>query len=141
MRLSTILASFIVMFPVCTANTEGVDIEPGQWEMTSTVTMSMLPQPQVNTAVECIKKDRLNPEDFDMDEENPCSISDVNIEGNTSRWSINCPFEGGAVMNGQWEVTSHGDSLTGKGSMATEIAGQKMGFNMSWEGKRIGECK
>jgi hypothetical protein len=31
--------------------------------------------------------------------------------------------------------------LSGKGEMTTEIAGQKMGFNMSWEGKRIGDCK
>lgn len=141
MRLSTILTSLTAVLIACTANADGIKVEPGQWEMTTTMTMSMMPQPQVTTAVECIEEDELNPEDFDMDEDNPCSISDVSYEGNTSRWSINCPVEGGAVMNGQWEITSKGDTLTGKGEMTTEIAGQKMGFNMNWEGKRIGDCK
>lgn len=141
MRLSTVLASLTAVFLSSTVSAEGLDVEPGQWEITTTMTMSMMPQPQVTTAVECFEEDKLNPEDFDMDEENPCSVSDVSYEGNTSRWSIDCPVESGAVMEGQWEVTSTGDTLSGKGEMTTEIAGQKMGFNMSWEGKRIGDCK
>ena len=141
MRLSTVLASFTAIFLTSTVNAEGLDVEPGQWEMTTTMTMSMMPQPQVTTDIECIEEDKLRPEDFDMDEDSPCSISDVNYEGNTGRWSIDCPVEGGGAMKGQWEVTSNGDKLSGKGEMTPEIAGQKMGFNMSWEGKRIGECK
>ena len=141
MRLYTILTSLAAILFVGTANADGIDIEPGQWEMTSTMSMSMMPQPQVTTVMECIEEDTLNPEDFNMDEENPCSISEVDTEGNTTRWSINCPVEDGAVMEGQWEVTSNGDTLTGKGEMTAEIAGQEMGFNMNWEGKRIGDCK
>jgi len=141
MRLHTTLTCLTAIFLVGTANADGIDVEPGQWEMTSTMTMSMMPQPQVTTVMECIEEDTLNPEDFNMDEENPCSISEASTKGNTTRWSINCPVEGGAVMEGQWEVTSTGDSLTGKGDMTTEIAGQKMGFGMSWEGKRVGDCK
>ena len=141
MRSHTILIGLTAMLLTCTASADSIDIEPGQWEMTTTMTMSMMPQPQVTTVVECIEKDQLNPEDFNMDEENPCSISDVKTDGNTIRWSINCPAENGALMDGQWEITSNGDTLTGKGEMSAEIAGQKMGFNMSWEGKRTGQCE
>jgi hypothetical protein len=44
-------------------------------------------------------------------------------------------------MQGQWEFTSSGDSITGSGSMFAEIGAQKMDFNMNWEGKRIGDCE
>jgi len=119
---------------------KGVPIDPGMWEMTTTMTMSMMPQPQTTVDTECIEESEMNPADFNMDEENPCNITDVSVDGDTARWSISCPTEGGMVMEGQWEFTSHGDSITGKGTMTTEMAGQKMGFDMTWTGKRTGAC-
>ena len=103
--------------------------------------MSMLPQPQVSQDLECIEEDELTPEDFNMDEENPCTIKDVEVDGNTARWSISCPAGNGMDMGGKWEVTSHGDKLNGSGSMEADMGGQKVSWTMSWEGKRIGDCK
>jgi len=128
------------MFFSVSAIAEGVSIDPGNWEMTSTITMTMMPQPQTTTVMECIKEPELNPEDFNMDEDNPCNISEVAIDGDTASWSINCPTEGGAVMEGKWEFTSAGDSISGSGTMSMDYAGQEMGFEMSWAGKRIGDC-
>ena len=141
MRSLITLTGLIALFLVNSASAASVSIDPGQWEMTTTMTMSMMPQPQTTTVLECIEEDELDPESFNMDEDTPCDITDVTTDGNTARWSINCPTEGGAVMEGHWEVTSNGDSLTGKGEMTTEMAGQKMGFNMNWQGKRIGKCE
>jgi hypothetical protein len=141
MRTLITLTSLTIIFLVGTASAAGISIEPGQWEMTSTMTMTMMPQPRTTTILDCIEEGVLNPETFNMDEDNPCDITDVTTDGNTARWLINCPTEGGPVMEGHWEVTSNGNSLTGKGEMTTEMAGQKMGFSMSWEGKRIGECE
>jgi hypothetical protein len=129
------------VFLAFTAHAEGISIEPGQWEMTSTMTMSMMPDPQTSTVQECIEKGILNPEAFNMDQDNPCAITDVTIDGDTARWAISCPTPGGPVMEGHWEMTSHGDSIDGKGLMSTEISGQKMSFDMTWAGKRTGECK
>ena len=134
------LAFLVTMLFANVASAKGVSIDPGLWEMTATMTMSMMPQPQTTVEKECIQETELNPEDFDMDEENPCTISDVSIDGDTARWSINCPTENGMAMKGQWEFTSHGDSITGSGSMTANMAGQEMGFNMTWEGKRLGAC-
>ena len=141
MKLFVILSSLTAMFFTITSSAGGVSIEPGQWEMTTTMTMSMMPQPQVTTVKECMKESELNPEDFNMDEDNPCNISDLLINGNTARWSINCPTEGGPVMKGSWEFTSKGDTITGSGSMTTDFSGQAMSFDMSWEGKRMGDCE
>lgn len=141
MRLHVILSGLTILFFTGTVSAEGVPINPGMWEMTSTMTMSMMPTPQTTTVEECIEEDILNPEKFNMDEDSPCAITDVSLDGNTATWSINCPTEGGPAMEGQWEVTSHGDTLTGKGQMTAEFSGQKMGFDMQWEGKRVGDCK
>ena len=141
MKIFVVPASLAILFFTVTANAEGVSIEPGLWEMTTTMTMSMMPQPQTTTIEECIEETELDPEDFTMDEENPCDINDVEIDSDTASWSIVCPAGNGMEMAGSWEFTSHGDSLNGKGSMSADMAGQKMDFDMSWEGKRIGDCE
>jgi hypothetical protein len=141
MKLSVILSGLTAMFLTVTANAQGVSIDPGMWEMTSTMTMTMMPQPQTTTVKECVMESEYGPESFNMDEENPCNISDLLIDDNSARWSISCPSEGGPTMEGQWEITSEGDSISGNGTMTADYGGQKMGFNMTWEGKRIGDCE
>ena len=141
MQLRAILSGLTILLFTGAVSAEGIPIDPGMWEMTSTMTMSMMPTPQTNTMEECIEEDVLDPEKFNMDEDTPCSITDVTLDGNTATWAINCPTEGGPAMEGEWEVTSLGDTLTGKGQMTAEFSGQKMGFDMTWEGKRIGDCE
>ena len=141
MKLRVILSSLVAVFFAGNTIAEGLSIEPGQWEMTMTMTMSMMPQPQTTTVSECMTEDVLSPENFNMDKDNPCDITNVTIDGNTARWSINCPTEGGPPMEGQWEITSKGDSLTGNGSMSANFSGQEMSFTMNWDGKRVGDCK
>lgn len=141
MRFHIILTGLVTAVLASTASADGVSINPGLWEMTSTMTMTMMPQPQTTTVKECIKDNKLSPESFNMEEDNPCNVADVIVDGNTARWSINCPTEGGPVMEGQWEITSDGDTINGNGTMSTEFSGQQMGFVMTWEGKRIGNCE
>jgi hypothetical protein len=140
MRFKSVLITFTMLFIAGNVAAEGIPVKPGKWEMTSTMTMSMMPQPQTNTVTECIKDDHIDPDSFNMDEENPCSIGDVNVDGNTLSWSISCPNAAGQ-MDGQWEMTSNGDSLSGSGTMSAEFGGQKMGFDMTWDGKRVGDCE
>ena len=141
MRFSVFMTGLATIVLAGSAVAEGVSINPGMWEMTSTMTMSMMPQPRSTTVKECIEDDELSPESFNMEEDNPCNITDVAIDDNTARWSINCPTEGGMVMEGQWEFTSHGDTINGKGTMSADMGGQVMGFDMTWEGKRVGNCE
>ena len=141
MRLHTVLTGLAAVLISGAGNAAGVSIQPGLWEMTSTMTMTMLAQPQVNTVKECIDKDELGPDSFNTDKNNPCKFSDIEIDGNTARWSINCPTEGGPAMQGHWEFTSNGDTISGNGTMSTEYSGQKFGFDMAWAGKRVGPCE
>ena len=141
MRAHIMLALLSTLLVAGNSYASGIPIEPGQWEMKSTMTMSMMPQPQVTVNMECIEEDFLDPETFNKDQESECGVVNVTTDGNTASWDIDCPIENGAKLEGSWEMTSNGDTLTGKGNMSTEIAGQKVGFDMSWEGKRIGDCE
>ena len=141
MRFHVILTGLATVILASTASADGVSINPGMWEMTSTMTMTMMPQPRSTTVKECIEDSELSPESFNMEEDNPCNITEMTVEDNTARWSINCPTEGGPVMEGQWEFTSNGDSISGNGTMSAEFSGQTMGFVMTWEGERIGNCE
>jgi hypothetical protein len=139
MKTITVLAALAAMFFVANASAEGLDIDPGKWEMTSTMTMTMFPAPQTFTVTECIEEEALDPDHFNMDQDNPCEISDVSIDDVTAKWAITCPTEMGS-MKGQWEFTSKGDSISGNGTMSANYGGQQMGFEMTWVGKRIGDC-
>ena len=135
----TLLILAVSMIAPLTALADGVAIEPGKWEMTMSMQMPMFPAPQERTYSECVEETELNPEDFQMEDDQTCVFGDVELEGDTISWSMECPNDMG-VSRGQWSFTSAGDSMHGEGSMTTEMAGQSMEFNMTWKGHRIGDC-
>jgi len=141
MRIHNLLTGLAAVLISSTSNAAGVAIQPGLWEMTSTMTMTMLNQPQTNTVRQCIEEDELGPDSFNMEQDSPCQASDINIEGNKASWSVNCSTGDGMNMVGQWEFTSQGDSINGSGTMTSESSGQQFGFDMTWSGKRIGACE
>ena len=140
MKRAKILAVLVVLIPaLCAAET--ITVEPGHWQMSMTVQMSMLPQPQVNTFEECIEDGEMKPEDFSAsDDDSDCTFGQPEFEGNTATWTITCPGQT-EPMEGQWSITSHGDSIEGEGSMSTQLQGQTIDFSMHWEGHRTGECQ
>ena len=132
------LMMLVLLLPLL-ANADGVPMNPGKWEMEMTMQMSMLPQPQVRTSTECITEEQLSPENFNMDEDSPCDVSELNVDGNTVSWSISCPGPMGS-MEGNWEFTSSGDEIVGNGSMSGSMGNMTMQMDMDWTGKRIGDC-
>lgn len=140
MKLGILLTGVTTSLLSIAAFAEGISIEPGMWETTMTMEMSMMAQPQVHSSTECVRESELDPEDFNMDENSPCDIAEVVIEDNTVNWAINCPVEGGMAMQGDWSMTSHGDTLTGGGSMSGGNEQMRIEMNIKWDGKRIGDC-
>ena len=119
----------------------GLPVEPGLWEMTSTVQMPMLPQPQVNTQTECLDKPVMSLEELQREQMDPnCEFATAQVDEKTVKWSVDCPVEGGGTARGEWQATSHGDRLEGDGTMTMSVQGQEMNMAMSWTGKRMGPC-
>jgi hypothetical protein len=130
----------LLAFCVPSAWAEGIPVEPGLWEMTTTMNMPMMPQPRTTTTRECMTDSVIDMDDVgaeDMDSE--CDFNMEQVDGNTMKWSVDCPVEGG-TSHGEWEATSAGDSVTGQGLLTMSIQGQSMEMTMEWEGKRVGPC-
>ncbi len=117
----------------------GIAVEPGQWTITTSTEMSMMPEPQVQTYTECFEEAEFHPEDFHSKQETACEVSAAVIEGGTARWSFTCG-SGEAAMRGQWEVNSDGDTLTGTGTMTGDFSGEAMKVTVRWKGEREGDC-
>ncbi len=132
-------AFLLVLGCLLATSTYAVSVEPGQWDMTVSVAMPMLPTPQQRSFSDCIDETEIDPEDFQMDEDNACTFTDVEESGDTISWNISCPSPGG-TSEGSWSFTSNGDSLNGEGSMSMNMNGQDMEFTTTWSGVRTGAC-
>ena len=120
---------------------EGIPVEPGKWEITTTMTMPMLPAPQTMTVEECFEDEIMDMDDMATDELDPnCSYDLGQVDGTTMQWSIDCPVDGGGTMHAEWVATSGGDTVDGEGNMTMSIQGQTMDMQMTWTGKRVGSC-
>jgi len=140
MKAAKILIPIVMLTAAPLALAEGLPVEPGLWEMTSTISMPMLPQPRVNTMTECFEKSEFSMDDMNTDDMDPnCTFEMDQLDGNTMKWSVDCPVEGG-TSHGEWEAISAGETMTGSGVMTISMQGQTMKMDMSWEGRRIGDC-
>ena len=136
----TVLLIGLLPFAAPAAWAEGLPIEPGLWEMNSTMNMPMMPQPRVTTTTECIEKSEISMDDMGGEEMDPnCKFETAQIDVSTIKWSFDCPVEGG-TSHGEWEATSGGDTVTGEGLMTVSFQGQTMEMTMNWTGRRIGAC-
>ena len=120
---------------------DAIPVEPGLWEMTSTMNMPMMPQPNVSTRTECIEKAQLSMDDVGGEEMAPgCSFETAQVDDSTMQWSFSCPMEGGGTTTGEWQATSYGERVTGSGKVSMSMQGQVMEMTVSWEGERVGDC-
>jgi hypothetical protein len=132
-----ILAS---LFSAAPAFADGIPVEPGLWEMTSTMSMPMLPEPRVTTVTECMTKSEISPDEMGTEGMDPnCTFDTEQVNANTLRWTFDCPVEGG-TSHGEWEAVSGGDTVTGSGQITMAFQGQNMTMTMEWAGRRIGDC-
>lgn len=139
--MSQILVPCALAFAAFTVQAEGIPVKPGLWEMTTSVTMPMLPQPRVTTVTECMEKSEISMEDVgggeDMDHN--CAFDMSQVDGKTMKWSVDCPMEEG-TSHGEWQATSSGDTVKGEGLLTMSFQGQTMDMTMTWEGQWVGEC-
>ena len=113
-----------------------VDMQDGQWEITTRVEMPGIPvQIPPMTVSQCITQKDLIPPSEQPDSE--CTVTSNQISGNTVTWSIECKGEGGNTR-GDGQITYHGDRFEGSMKMSMP-EGMSMTNHMS--GKRIGPCR
>ena len=118
---------------------DSVSIEPGLWEVSTTMTSPLFPQPRIQTQQECMKESTISPETLAPSDGGECSILETSVSGNTLSWSMQCNTQGGA-MKGHGSFESKGDTGSGSMQMNMDIEGQSFSMKLAWKGHRVGSC-
>lgn len=116
-----------------------IQIEPGKWELTTTATNPMSPQPQTEMLYQCMTDAQMSPEGF-MGDADGCTTSNVVSTDETMKWDMICDMDG-AQATGQAEFNSTGTSANGRMQITMEFNGQQMQFQRTWDGQRVGPCE
>ena len=100
--------------------------KPGKWQIRMEMEMPGMPMkvPPVTTSVCLTEEDLKDPESaVPNDPKSNCEVGDYEIDGNTVRWTIDCPEQ---QMKGSGEITFNDDGTSYKGTMKMTVAGQEM---------------
>lgn len=112
-----------------------VNMNEGQWEITTTVDMPGMPAEAMkpHTVTTCLSKSdyvpNANPEKSD------CKMVNQKIDGNTVSWNVVCK-----ETSGKGTITYAGDSFSGIMESTMKQEGKEITVNMKMDGKHIGAC-
>lgn len=118
---------------------DGLKVEPGLWEFTTTTPGAAGSPPGASTSTECIRDDDMTPQKF-TSKMKGCQISEPKADASSMSWKMNCPSPHGS-MTGTGSFTSTGTTVAGSLDMTMDVGGQKFPMGSKWTGRRTGECK
>lgn len=112
--------------------------KPGKWQIKMQMEMPGMPvkMPEVTTSVCLTEEDLKDPQSaVPNDPKSDCKVGDYEIDGNTVRWSVDCPSQ---KMKGSGEITFNADGTSYEGTMEMNLDGQEMSTRYS--AKHQGAC-
>jgi hypothetical protein len=121
---------------VCAASAA---MRPGMWETTMSGEMTG-GQPVVSRA--CVSQKQIDESRGlpKMDGEGMrCEQLDVKASGNSVTWRLRCTGE--VPVEGTGQMTSTGESYSGRIDLTARVQGQTMRMNQTITGRRVGDCR
>lgn len=108
----------------------------GKWQSTMQMEMPGMPVklPPVTVTTCLSEEDVKDPQkSIPNDPKSDCKFGDVNVDGNTMSWTMECPKQG---MKGKGSMTYENDTYSGQMDMS--VGEQEM--KMKYSGKYLGAC-
>jgi hypothetical protein len=135
-----LLAAAMLSLPAAAAEPR-VPIRPGQWKISTRVTVSVAPIPRIREINQCIERDTLHPDEL-TGRSTYCDNVDAQISGSTLTWKITCREEM-TGNTGEGRVSTDDDSLSGEMKLRgiEQEGGERMVVTTTWQGERLGECE
>jgi hypothetical protein len=134
--LRTLIGSMLALAAGCALAQQ---MEPGEWEFTSTMTSPMLPQPQTMTMKKCITaQDVKDPTRWQGKPEGDCRMTPKGRSGANYQWEMSCPKSG---MRGSGTVRYGKGSVTSETKVISTHEGKSFEMFTKMKGRRIGACK
>ncbi|MEQ6887955.1 DUF3617 family protein [Halomonas sp. CS7] len=141
MPFRPLLASLLLVTPLV-AVAAAPNIEPGQWEFTSTTAVGGdLPIPdQTESYQECIAQGDLEDEAFSfIEEEEGCELLDHQVTVDGMDYRMVCRAEGGeASIIGRMDFL--GERVEGNVDILVDSAAGELKMTTVVEGRRLGDC-
>ena len=124
------------------AQAETPNIEPGEWETTSSITMEgpfPIP-PQEDTNTQCVTQEDIDEGMAFMDDDENCEVIERDIKRDRMSVTMTCETGEAMTMTMKMDMEFDGDSMEGQmvGDMESPMGAMKM--NVAMSGKRIGDC-
>ena len=117
------------------------ELDPGEWEFTSTSTSQLFAGPQTASFRRCIRKEEAANPDSWMGKPDPtgdCKLTPLKKAGDTYTWDMECPK---ANMRGSGIARMSRTTMEGETHMTGEVQGRKFDLRTKVTGKRLGPCK
>ena len=130
-----------MLLATASATVAAQELEPGEWEFTSTSTSQLFPGPQVASFRRCIRKEEAANPDSWMGKPDPtgdCKLTPLKKAGDTYSWEMECPK---ANMRGSGSARLGRGTMEGQTNMNGEVQGRKFELRTKVTGKRLGPCK
>lgn len=139
MRLPVLLAVVAVLAMPGIAVSEGLRIEPGLWEFTTSHPDPMGGAPTTKVHRECVSDEEMAPQRFPT-QMTGCKISEPRSDATSMSWRMSCPSPAG-TMNGSATFRSTGTAMSGTIEVTMSVNGQQYSMKNSWKGHRTGDCQ
>lgn len=119
------------------------NVQAGLWEITTRTSMQAtnmtMPALPPETKTQCISQADIQSPPNLIPAKSECAINDVETSGDLIRWEMACPGE--LPTKGSGETRYHGDTFDGMATVVSEAGGFRFDMSISYNGRRIGDCK
>ena len=114
-------------------------IDPGQWQITTTMFSPILPGPQTKTGTQCVTpEDVKNPRRaIDKRLQSDCRAVSLRQSGDTYTWEVFCTQSG---MSNKGTIRYGRGTMSGESRTTTNVTGEMLQMITKFSGKRLGPC-
>jgi len=115
-------------------------MQPGEWELTTTISSPMMPQPQTATVKHCIKAEDLADPSRWMGGRPPgsdCSLTPLERDASGASWEMACPASG---FKGRGRARFAAGMMDSEMQMSGTQDGRKFEMQTKTRGRRLGPC-
>jgi Protein of unknown function (DUF3617) len=133
--------AFLCIAALCLPLAAGAQsMQPGEWEISSSVSSPMLPKPQSATVTRCVsKEDAADPARLTAGPSTQgCTVTPGARAAGSFKWAIACPAQG---VTGTGVVHYTDKSMDSEIHMAVDMEGKKTDMFTKVSGRYLGPCK
>ncbi len=118
------------------------NMEPGQWEYTTTTRISGpmdIPE-QTSTHSQCVTEGELDEADAFMEDVEECEVERREVSADKAGFTLVCPGQQGVEVRMTMDMRLLGDRVEGESVAKMSMSGQSMEMRSRVEGRRVGDC-